>query len=90
MVFAEIRAADAGDCGTDGMQSWNGTSHFITVKISVGNSLLLVGLISVACTGTERSAAMHKTVIQIDSFLFMLILLLDIGIRILALVLRSL
>ena len=35
MVFAEIRAADAGDCGTDGMQSWNGTSHFITVKIIV-------------------------------------------------------
>ena len=35
MVFAEIRAANAGDCGTDGMQSWNGTSHFITVEIII-------------------------------------------------------
>lgn len=35
MVFAEIRVVDVGDCGTDGMQSWNGTSYFVTVKIII-------------------------------------------------------
>ena len=54
MVFAESRAADAGDCGTDGMQSWNGASYFITVKIII--ELIYEHINIIRPTAAERRA----------------------------------
>ena len=54
MVFAEIRADDAGDCGTDGMQRWNGTSYFVTAKIIIEH--IYEHISSIRPTAAERRA----------------------------------
>ena len=54
MVFAEIRADDAGDCGTDGMQRWNGTSYFVTAKIIIEH--IYKHISTIRPTAAERRA----------------------------------